>query len=144
MKRGEQIPKNVSSPSNPPDELAQNISKKSPSDELFLHFSAKVQNLSIFNYLHASNSIFRARGIKSEWVSGGTVTGYLLARRGSTPHCVTLFELRFCVVGYETRNRPLTRTHQSAILLVVYILSQFVAVSFASQLLRISVFASHG
>ena len=32
--------KNVSGPSNPPDELAQNVSKKkSPSDELFLHFS---------------------------------------------------------------------------------------------------------
>ena len=49
--------------------------KKSPSDELFLHFSSKVQNLTVFfNYLHDSNSIFRARGINSEWVSGGTVT----------------------------------------------------------------------
>ena len=27
---------NVSEPSNPPDELAQNVSKKSPSDELFI------------------------------------------------------------------------------------------------------------
>ena len=26
-----------------------------------------------FNYLHDSNSILRARGINSEWVSGGTV-----------------------------------------------------------------------
>ena len=39
MKRGEFFKKNVSRPSNPPDELAQNVSKKSPSDELFLHFS---------------------------------------------------------------------------------------------------------
>ena len=33
--------KNVSRPSNPPDELAHNVSKKkkSLSDELFLHFS---------------------------------------------------------------------------------------------------------
>ena len=32
--------KNVSRPSNPPDELAQNVSKnKSLSDELFLHLS---------------------------------------------------------------------------------------------------------
>ena len=32
--------KNVSRPSNPPDELAQNVSKKNPRpDELFLHFS---------------------------------------------------------------------------------------------------------
>ena len=30
--------KNVSRPSNPPDELAQNVSKKIPSDELFLYF----------------------------------------------------------------------------------------------------------
>ena len=49
--------------------------KKSLSDELFLHFSAKVQNLTVFfNYLHDSNSIFWARGINSEWVSGGTVS----------------------------------------------------------------------
>ena len=45
--------KNVSGPSNPPDELAQNVSKK-------FHFSSKVQNLTVFfNYLHDSNSIFR-------------------------------------------------------------------------------------
>ena len=42
--------KNVSGPSNPPDELAQNVSKKNPlSDELFLHFSSKVQNLTVFS-----------------------------------------------------------------------------------------------
>ena len=35
-------------PSNPPDELAQNVSKKSLSDELLLHFSSKVQNLTVF------------------------------------------------------------------------------------------------
>ena len=64
------------------------------------------------------------------------IAGYLLARWGSTPHCATLSGLGFCVVGlHETRNRPFARTHQSAILLVVYVLSQFVAVSFASQLL---------
>ena len=33
--------KNVSEPSNPPDELAQNVSKKSFSDELFLIFLRK-------------------------------------------------------------------------------------------------------
>ena len=38
--------------------------KKSPSDELFLHFPSKVQNLAVFNYLHDSNSIFWAQGIK--------------------------------------------------------------------------------
>ena len=32
---------NVSRPSNPPDELAQHVSKKSLSDELFLHFFCK-------------------------------------------------------------------------------------------------------
>ena len=57
MKRNERTEdffvKNVSEPSNPPDELAQNVSKKSLSDELFLHFSAKVQNLTVF-YLFTS------------------------------------------------------------------------------------------
>ena len=38
-----------SRPPNPPDELAQHVSKKSLSDELFLHFSAKVQNLAVFH-----------------------------------------------------------------------------------------------
>ena len=42
--------KNVSRPSNPLDELAENVSKKSLSDELFLHFSAKVQNLTVFSF----------------------------------------------------------------------------------------------
>ena len=47
--RGDFFQKNVSEPSNPPYELAQNVSKKkSPSDDLFLHFSAKVQNLAVF------------------------------------------------------------------------------------------------
>ena len=44
MKRSEKtfFPKNVSEPSNPPDELAQNVSKKkSLLDELFLHFLRK-------------------------------------------------------------------------------------------------------
>ena len=48
--------------------------KKSLSDELFHHFSSKVQNLTrVFNYLHDSHSIFRARRINSEWVFGRTV-----------------------------------------------------------------------
>ena len=58
--------KNGSRPSNPPDELAQHVSKKKKnlSDELFLFFSAKVQNLAVFSiYLHDSNSIFWAQGI---------------------------------------------------------------------------------
>ena len=38
---GKHFSKNVSGPSNPPDELAQHVSKKKKSlpDELFLHFS---------------------------------------------------------------------------------------------------------
>ena len=44
----------VSRPLNPPDELTQNVSKKkkSPSDELFLHFSEKVQNLTVFPIIY--------------------------------------------------------------------------------------------
>ena len=50
MKRGEQIPKNVSGPSNPPDELAQNVSKKKiPFGRIYSSiFPSKVQNLSVF------------------------------------------------------------------------------------------------
>ena len=76
MKRGEQI-QHVSRPSNPPDEFAQTVSKKSLSDELFLQFFFESsESERVFNYLHDSNSIFRARRIKSEGVSGGTVVSY--------------------------------------------------------------------
>ena len=44
--------KNVSKPSNPPDELAQNVSEKIHSDELFLLFSSKVQNLTVFSIIY--------------------------------------------------------------------------------------------
>ena len=56
MKRGKDERKdfsstNVSGPSNPPDELTQNVSKKKKnlSGELFLHFSSKVQNLTVLS-----------------------------------------------------------------------------------------------
>ena len=71
--------KKVSEPSNPPDESAPKCfekKKKSPSDELFLHFSSKVESSEynrVFIYLHDSNSIFRARRINSEWVSAHIV-----------------------------------------------------------------------
>ena len=75
--------KNVSEPSNPPDELAQNVSKKNPRRTNYSSiFSAKVQNPAVFFiYLHDSNSIFRAAGINSEWVSGCTVLGSKVARQ---------------------------------------------------------------
>ena len=48
--------------------------KKSPSDELFLHFFCKSSESDrFFNYLHDSNSIFRAAGINSEIFSARTV-----------------------------------------------------------------------
>ena len=73
--RGDFFPKNVSEPSNPSDELAQKVSKKNPRRTIYSSiFSAKVQNLAVFFiYLHDSNSIFWAQGIKSEWVLGRTV-----------------------------------------------------------------------
>ena len=53
--------KNVSRPSNPPDELAKNASKKSFSDELFLHFFFESSESDrVFNHLLDSNSISRA------------------------------------------------------------------------------------
>ena len=51
--------KNVSRHSNPPDELAQNVSKKNP-------FQTNYESDRVFNYLNDSNSIFRAGRIKLE------------------------------------------------------------------------------
>ena len=69
--------RNVSEPSNPPDELAENVSKKkSPSDELFLHFSVNVQNLAVFSFIYMIRiRFFGALGINSEWVRNRTVRG---------------------------------------------------------------------
>ena len=75
MKRGEQIQKNVSGPSNPPDELAQHVSKKILFGRIIPpFFLQKCRIWPFFNYLHDSNSIFRAAGINSEIFSGGTVS----------------------------------------------------------------------
>ena len=52
---------------------SKSVSKKSLSDELFLHFSSKVQNLTVCKYLHDSNSIFRAAGINTETFFGRMV-----------------------------------------------------------------------
>ena len=62
--RGEQIQKNVSRPSNPPDELAQNVSKKIPVGRVIPpFFFESSESDRFFNSLHDSNSTFRARGI---------------------------------------------------------------------------------
>ena len=53
--------KNVSGPSNPPDELAQNVSKKIPVGRIIPpFFLQKFRIWPFFNYLHESNSIFWA------------------------------------------------------------------------------------
>ena len=60
----------VSNQKNLPDEFAHNVSKKSPSDELFVR---KFRNLHVFfSDLHDSNSNFRPAGINSELVSDRT------------------------------------------------------------------------
>ena len=49
-RREENFFKKVSRPSNPPDELAQNVSKKNPFRTNYSSiFSAKVQNLAVFH-----------------------------------------------------------------------------------------------
>ena len=61
-------------PNNPPDELAQNVSKKSFSDELFLHFFFESsESHRVFNHSHDSNSIFRVGRMYSEIFFGRTV-----------------------------------------------------------------------
>ena len=76
MKRGEQIQKHVSGPSKPPDELAQNVSKKKNprrTNYSFFFFFESSESDRVFNYKHDSNSIFRAGRINSEWVRARTV-----------------------------------------------------------------------
>ena len=61
--------KNVSGHSNPPDELAQRVSKKKkiPVGRFFPpFFCRKCRIWPFLNYLHDSNTIFWAQGIKSE------------------------------------------------------------------------------
>ena len=78
--------KNVSRPSNTPDELDRNVSKKTLSDELFLHFSSTVQKLTVFfNYSHDSNSIFRVGRINSENISARTVVIRYQSRASPPP-----------------------------------------------------------
>ena len=90
--------KNVSRPSNPPDELTQNVSKKKKNHRRTNYsyiFSAKVQNLTVFFiYLHDSFSIFRARRINSEWVSRGTVPACQLQVSTCLAHCAMLQQRR--------------------------------------------------
>ena len=66
--------KSVSEPSNPPDELAQNVSKQIPLGRIIPpFFFDSSESDRVFIYLHDSNSIFRARGINSERVSARIV-----------------------------------------------------------------------
>ena len=76
--------KNVSRPSNPPDELAQHVSKKPFSDELFLLFCFESSEYHrLFNCLHDSNSIFSGREneFRDIFRARGTLEG--LARMAS-------------------------------------------------------------
>ena len=55
------FPKNVSRPLNPPDESARNVSKNIPFGRIFPPFFFGISESDrVFNYLHDSNSIFRA------------------------------------------------------------------------------------
>ena len=67
--------KNVSRPSNPPDELAQNVSKKIPSGRIIPpFFLRKCRIWPFLNYLHDSNSIFPGPGeLIQNGFSGRTV-----------------------------------------------------------------------
>ena len=66
--------KNVSRPSNPPDELARNVSKKIPSGRIILHFSSKAQNLTVFSIIYMIRIRFsgRANLIRERFRAHGT------------------------------------------------------------------------
>ena len=68
--------KNVSRPSNPPEELAQHVSKKNPRRTNYSSIFSVESSESdrVFNYLHDSNSIFRVGRIKSEIFKARTVS----------------------------------------------------------------------
>ena len=88
--------KNVSGPSNPPDELAKNVSKKILFGRITPpFFFESSESDRVFNYLHASNSIFRAGRINSEIFFGGTVlSGQALA--GFSANGLAVFLWRLC------------------------------------------------
>ena len=105
---------NVSRPSNPPDKLAQNVSKKK---NFFGRINSsicftKVQILAFFIYLHDSNSIFRALGINSELFSGCTVSSsnvnvksiYLHDTRRDVPDQVMEREQGSCKVFFHVHH----------------------------------------
>ena len=79
MKRDERkddfVWKNVWEPSSPPDESAQNVSKKNPCRTNFsLIFLSKVQNHTVFSIIYMIRIRFFGLGeLNSEGVSGGTV-----------------------------------------------------------------------
>ena len=64
--------------------------KKFHSDELFLHFSEKVQNLTVFSIIYMIRiRFFGPRGINSELFFGRTV-------------CI----FRFCVIPWKDEREP--------------------------------------
>ena len=69
-------------PSNPPDELAQHVSKKNPFRTNYSSiFSAKVQNLAVFSFIYMIRiRFFEAAGINSEIFSARTVYLWLYLR----------------------------------------------------------------
>ena len=72
----------VSRPSNPPDELAQNVSKKNPFRTIYSSiFFESPESDRVFNYSHDSNSSFRAAGMNSEWFRARTVKQFLAVNR---------------------------------------------------------------
>ena len=74
MKRGEFFQKNVSRPSNPPDELAQNVSKKKKNPRRTNYssiFPSKVQNLAVFELFTGFEFVFFGpRELNQNYFSG--------------------------------------------------------------------------
>ena len=84
MKRGEFFQKNVSGPSNPPEELAQNASKKNPFRTNYSSiFPSKVQNLTVFSIIYMIRiRFFGPRELNQNYFSGEQ---YILLE----PSCLT-------------------------------------------------------
>ena len=95
--------KNVPGHSTSPDELAQNVSKKKiPVGRIIPpFFLRKFRIWPFLNYLHDSNSIFWAQGIKSEGVFGRTV----LERCTSTETETGTDSCQLLIVNIETVHK---------------------------------------
>ena len=104
------VSKNVSEPSNPPDELAQNVSKKNPFQTNYSSiFSAKVQNLAVFSIIYMIRIRFFGPGelIQNYFSGAQYTTVYVKMINGKTISIRYLRNMTAAVISDEVERRSL-------------------------------------